>query len=270
MKEHLFQLVQNATTSVQGRNIAREYLQARILNALQRSGAMIPLAFHGGTALRFLYGHTRYSEDLDFALEHDAERYDFRNYLQAIRSELSLENYPVELKVNDRKVVHSAFIRFPGLLNELGLSPHRDEVLSVKIEVDTNPPQGAGLSSTVVRRHVILHLQHHDRASLLAGKLHAVLQRPYLKGRDLYDLVWYLSDPDWPSPNLALLNNALRQTGWQGEALVSSTWREAVRRRLQNVRWENVLADVRPFLEPEAHANTLRLEILESLLTTNR
>ena len=46
----------------------------------------------------------------------------------------------MEIKVNDSKVVHSAFIRFIGLLYELGLSPHRDEVLAVKLEVDTNPP----------------------------------------------------------------------------------------------------------------------------------
>ena len=49
-----------------------------------------------------------------------------------------------------------------------------------------------------MRRHVTLRLHHHDRASLLAGKLHAILQRPYTKGRDLYDLIWYLSDPTWP------------------------------------------------------------------------
>ncbi len=30
---------------------------------------MIPLAFHGGTALRFLYSTQRYSEDLDSALD---------------------------------------------------------------------------------------------------------------------------------------------------------------------------------------------------------
>jgi predicted nucleotidyltransferase component of viral defense system len=52
-------------------------------------------------------------------------------------------------------------------------------------------------------------LQHHDRASLLAGKLHALFQRRYVKGRDLYDLMWYLSDPNWPEPNLTLLQNAL-------------------------------------------------------------
>ena len=75
---------------------------------------------------------------------------------------------------------------------------------------------GPPLDTTLVRRHVLLNLHHHDRASLLAGKLHAVLQRPFLKGRDLYDLIWYLSDKDWPDPNLVLLNNALNQTGWTG------------------------------------------------------
>ena len=69
MKEYLAQLVRSSPTPAHGRNATREYLQARILAALQRAGAMIPLAFHGGTALRFLYNSQRYSEDLDFALE---------------------------------------------------------------------------------------------------------------------------------------------------------------------------------------------------------
>jgi hypothetical protein len=116
------------------------------------------------------------------------------------------------LKVNDQKTVHSAFVRFPGLLFELGLSSQQNEVLAVKIEVDTNPPPGAGLSTTVVRRFVVLQLYHHDQASLLSGKLYAILQKPYAKGRDIYDLLWYLSNPSWPQPNLALLNNALIQT----------------------------------------------------------
>jgi hypothetical protein len=71
MKEYLAELVRQAPTTVQGRNLAREYLQARLQAALQRAGAMMPLAFHGGTALRFLYAHGRYSENLDFALEGD-------------------------------------------------------------------------------------------------------------------------------------------------------------------------------------------------------
>jgi hypothetical protein len=166
----------------------------------------------------------------------------------------------VELKVNERKVVHSAFLRFVGLLYELGLSPHREQILAVKIEVDTKPPAGAVLTTTVIRRHVTLQLQHHDRASLLSGKLHAILQRPYTKGLDIYDLLWYLSDPGWPAPNLTLLNNALQQTDWAGSPLTAHNWRAIVRNRLQTLAWDRVLTDVRPFLEPSADPGLLTLE----------
>ena len=266
MKDHLLELVQQMPTPVEGRNLAREYLQARILAALQRAGAMIPLAFHGGTALRFLYAHGRYSEDLDFALEGDREHYDFRGYLQAIRADLTPEGYDVELKVNDQKTVHSAFVRFPGLLYDLGLSGQRSEVLAVKLEVDTNPPAGAGLATTVVRRFVVLQLRHHDKASLLSGKLHAVLQRSYTKGRDIYDLLWYLSDPAWPLPNLVLLNNALRQTNWQGGELNKMNWREQVGERLRLLDWSNILTDVRSFVEPGFDLSLLTLTNLEQAL----
>lgn len=266
MKDYLAELVRQAPTPVQGRNLAREYLQARILAALQRAGAMIPLAFHGGTALRFLFGHGRYSEDIDFALEGERQRYNFRGYLQSIRGELVPEGYTIELKAKDQKAVHNAFIRFPGLLYDLGLSGQRSEVLAVKLEIDTNPPAGAGLATTVVRRYVVLQLQHHDKASLLSGKLHAILQRSYTKGRDIYDLLWYLSDPTWPTPNLVLLNNALAQTGWQGGTLTEVNWRQLVRRRLRLLDWTAILADVRPFIEPGFDLSLLTLSNLEQVL----
>ncbi len=270
MKDYLIEQVRQTSSPLDGRNLAREYLQARILAALQHAGAMIPLAFHGGTALRFLYGHGRYSEDLDFALEDNRRRYDFRGYLQAIRAELTPEGYSIELKVNDQKTVHSAFVRFPGLLYELGLSGQRGEVLAVKLEVDTNPPAGAGLSTTLVRRFVVLQLQHHDRASLLSGKLHAILQRSFAKGRDIYDLLWYLSDPSWPDPNLVLLNNALAQTNWPGEKLTKSNWRELVGERLRRLDWSNIQADVRPFVEPGFDLDLLNLVNLERALNAKK
>jgi hypothetical protein len=155
---------------------------------------------------------------------------------------------------------------FPDLLYDLGLSKQRSEVLAVKLEVDTDPPAGAGLTTTVVRCFVMLQLQHHDQASLLAGKLHAILQRPYLKGRDIYDLLWYLSDPTWPPPNMILLNNALVQTGWQGGALTVSNWRPLVLKRLRRMNWSNTLADVRPFIEPGFDLGLLTLENPERVL----
>ena len=39
MKAHLMDMVRQAPAPSQGRNLAREYLQARILGAMQRAGA---------------------------------------------------------------------------------------------------------------------------------------------------------------------------------------------------------------------------------------
>ena len=266
MKAYLARLADAAPSPLQALNEVREYLQARILGVLQRQGAMIPLAFQGGTALRFLYATASYSEDLDFSLEGNACHYDFRAYLGAISREFLAEGYEVQVKLSDKKIVHSAFVRFPGLPEELGLSPHRRQTLSVKLEVNTRPPAGAILATTVVRRYLPLQLQHHDQASLLAGKLHAVLQRPYLKGRDIYDLIWYLSDPAWPPPNIELLNNALGQTGWEGRPLTLRNWRRAVREKVRDVIWDRVENDVRPFLGPGADPSILTRDNIMRLL----
>ena len=248
MKEHLKELLRELPP-LPAYNLAREYLQARILAAMQNAGAMTSLAFQGGTCLRFLFALPRYSEDLDFALEGDRQHYDLAAFLKAIRTTLAREDYRVELRLRAHRTVHSGWVRFPGLLHELSLSPHATEVLAVKVEVDTNPPQGAATAVRLVRRHVTLRLFHHDEATLLAGKLHAVLQRSYTKGRDLYDLVWYLSDPRWPPPNLAMLNAALEQSGWRGAAMTPASWRQAVGSRLDALDWQGAAEDVRSFLE---------------------
>ncbi len=266
MKEYLAALIRPVQNPNEARNLTREYLQALILQSLQRAGAMTALAFHGGTALRFLFSLPRFSEDLDFALEGNPSTYDFRAYLQSIRKDLEVQGYTITLKVNDGKTVHSAFVRFPNLLFELSLSPHQDEILAVKIEVDTNPPVGARLATSLVRRHVILNLQHHDQSSLLAGKLHAILQRPYFKGRDLYDMMWYLSDKEWPVPNLGLLNNALKQTSWSGETLSLQNWRKVVSKKIESTPWEQAVDDVRPFIALPDDLELLTRENLLNLL----
>lgn len=248
MKDHLRELVRGLDPQA-GRNVMREYLQARILEGLQRVGAMSPLAFQGGTALRFLFRLPRYSEDLDFALEGPRESYDPRRWLTSITAQFRREGYDSMASLRDAAAVHAGWFRFRGLSHEFGLSSHRDETLRIKLEVDTRPPAGAVTETRLVRRHVSLRIHHHDRASLLAGKLHAVLHRPWLKGRDIYDLAWYLSDPAWPPPNLDLLNAARRQTEPAASALTGDTWREAVAARIAGVEWKAVEADIRPFLE---------------------
>ena len=222
-------------------------------------------ASHGGAALRFLFDLPRYSEDLDFALE-QPDAYDFEGWLRNCSRDLRAEGYAVGIKMSVDRTMNSAFVRFPGLPFELDLSPHPAQVMAIQIEVDTNPPAGAKLATTVVRRHVLLNLHHHDRGSLFAGKLHAVLQRPYVKGRDLYDLVWYLADPRWPEPNLEFLSNALAQSGWPGPQPTAENWRDLVAARVQAIEWEAAVSDVRPFLEDPAEVELLAPQHVLSLL----
>ena len=266
MKEYLRQLAAQADNDLVRGGLVREYLQARVLESLQDAGVFLRWAFLGGTALRFLYSLPRFSEDLDFSLITAGEDAGFRVALAEVKRALSLEGYRIEIKVNEQKTVASAWIRFPGLPHELGLSPHPSQILSIKVETDTCPPSGAGIATSIVRRHVTLNLCHHDKSSLLAGKLHAVLSRTWFKGRDLYDLVWYLADRTWPAPNLVLLNAALAQTGWEGPALTANNWRDELRQRIETVNWERARADVRPFLERERDIALVSAETLGKLL----
>lgn len=249
MKPYLQSQLNGVTDLTIGLPIVREYLQARILEGLQQAGAFFCLSFHGGTSLRFLYHIPRYSEDLDFALESQPERYDFTSYLTTIQKRLTAENYVVEVRAKkEQTAVNKAFIRFPGLLYEMGLSPHKTQVIAIKLEVDTHPPSGALSETTLLQRHVALHLRHHDPASLLAGKLQAVLNRIYTKGRDWYDLWWYLSQPDWPSPNFDYLNSGLRQVESSLPTLTEANWKPILRARAEALNWKDVLNDAASFI----------------------
>ncbi len=266
MKPLLVTLLAEEQNPFKRRNMMREYLQARILLALQDSGAFAHWAFVGGTALRFLFRLPRYSEDMDFSLATPAGDVDFARHMRSLKNRLANETYDVEIKLRTGATVASAQIRFLGLLHEMGISAHRDEVFMVKVEIDTNPPSGAMTATSLVRRFILLNLHHYDKASLLAGKLHAILSRKYTKGRDLYDLAWYLADDAWPGPNLTQLNNALRQTGWQGDAATDSNWRDMVLDRLSTLDWGVARRDVAPFLEREQDMELVSESTLQALL----
>ena len=168
MKEQLKALLARARNQSEAKMLMREYLQAKILELLQRKGAFQSWAFLGGTALRFLYGLPRFSEDLNFS-----------------------------------------------------------------------------------------------RVDIAASKEFAA--DSYVKGRDLYDLLWYLSDPTWPEPNLRLLQASLRQTGTELEEAEIRNWRDLAASQIRNMAWDRVIDDVSPFLERSEDIAMLTKENLLSL-----
>jgi len=266
VKDYLKSRLSEISNANLGRCITREYLQARLLESLQKSGAFTNWAFVGGTALRFLYLMPRFSEDLDFSLTKQGVEDNFTEFLRKAKTSFEAEDYSLSIKAKTEKTVKSAFIKFEELLFELGLSPHLSETVSIKVEIDTNPPKGADLETSIIRKHCLLNLQHYDKSSLLAGKLHALLSRKYVKGRDVYDLLWYLSDRTWPGPNVLLLNNALKQTQWPGPEITKDNWREQTALRVSQFNWDKVISDVRPFIERQEDLQMLNKKNLTNLL----
>ncbi len=264
VKDQALALARDAADRGQALNTLREYLQALTLRSLHEAEAFRCLAFVGGTALRFLHGLPRFSEDLDFSLV-SPDGYAGRTWMTKLKRDLELAGFTPEITWNDRKSVHSGWIRLGGLLYEAGLSPLPAEKLAIKVEVDTRPPVGGQCERRIVTRHLSFLLNYHDEASLMAGKLHALVARRYAKGRDWYDLIWYLSRRPPVMPNLTLLQNAMDQT--QGPGRVDARdWMNLVRERLLTTDVTALRQDVSPFLEHPRDADLITRENLLGLL----
>jgi len=269
MKDHLLQSVARMAPADR-LNPAREYLQMYLLRLLHSAEAYRQLVFVGGTALRVLHGLPRFSEDLDFcatparpskataAVELDPEGL----WLRMAR-DLQKAGYDVAIKQRTNKTVANAFFRFQGLPRELGWSRDPRLGLIIKVEIDRKPPKGAGIETTLVQRPFPVALRHHDLPSLFAGKLHAILCRPYAKGRDWFDLAWYLTACRGLEPNLELLANALQQTHVRVNA---ASWRRAVRLRLRSLKWAEVTADLRGFLQRPDDLDQIRPDLIDKAI----
>ena len=266
VREQALALARSQADPAQRLNLLREYLQACVLRSLHESEAFASVAFVGGTALRFLHGLPRFSEDLYFSLE-SADGYQPVRLPEKMKRDLVAAGFDISMKLNDRKTVHSAWIGFAGLLKPAGLSGMADQKLSIKIEVDTRPPAGAVAATDLVNRHMIFAVRHYDLPSLMAGKIHALVTRRYPKGRDWFDLMWYRAQRPPVEPNLLLLQNALDQTEFAGR-FQAAEWRRAARERLDSLDPETLRQDAAPFLERPADARWLDRESLRQVIET--
>ena len=249
MKDYLLELASRQTNSYNKLNVMREYLQAYAIRVLLEEGAFRALAFIGGTALRFVHHLPRYSEDLDFSTLRSTDNDSFLTLLNRLKKEFILAGFEIAVSYKDQKTVQSAFLKFPRLQFEAGISSFPDQNISIKIEVDTNPPSGAQIQSHIINKYFPLSFISYDIPSLFAGKIHALLSRKYTKGRDFYDLEWYLSRWKDITPNFTLLINALKQTHYSGKYPTPDNWRRILISIIQKTNWKTVTTDIQNFLE---------------------
>ena len=253
----------------------REITQEVVLAALGRTDFFAQAAFQGGTCLRIFHGLPRFSEDLDFALATSNSGFQLGPYLEAVSAELTAYGYALEIDERDKAgAVRTGFLKDDSLggLLRLGYRPSAGPLrkIRIKLEVDTHPPEGARYHMPTLDFPFAAAVRVFDPPSLLAGKIHALLCRPYTKGRDWYDFIWYAARKI--AINHDLLSSALNQVGpWAGQGVGTND--EWCGRELQatigRLDFEHAREDVRRFVKP-TEVRSLELWSQDFLLAQNR
>ena len=253
-----------ATGPVEEEQATREILQEVALYALWRAGFFEVAAFQGGTSLRILHGLPRFSEALDFILKEPDPDFDWNTYLEKMLGglqEFGLQSEALDKSRMDQRV-KKALLKDNSVSNQLDLAfyrGHKDKKLTIKLEIDVNPPEGSGYDYSYLDFPLDFEVCHQDLSSNLSLKIHALLCRPWLKGRDWYDFNWYVKQG--VQPNFTHLQGALYQYGpWEGQTLtIDKDWLiSTLLEKVATVNWAEAAEDVARFLTA-AERQSLRL-----------
>jgi hypothetical protein len=254
-----------ATSAVQEEQALKEILQEIALYGLWRAGFFEVAAFQGGTSLRILHKLPRFSEDLDFMLKQPDPTFAWSSYLKPLLACFEEYGLKSEALPKDRmeQRIKKAVIKDNSVTNQLRLAfykGHADQKINIKLEIDVLPPAGSGFEYSYLDFPSDYEVCHQDLSSNFSLKIHALLCRPFLKGRDWYDFNWYIKQG--VSPNLPHLKNALMQYGpWQGQnsLTVDMAWlAQVMQEKIDSIDWKFAVADVERFL-PLAEQKSLEL-----------
>lgn len=230
------------------RIIVKEVLQAHVLDFLYNHAVYRRLNFYGGTCLHVVYDLNRLSEDLDFD-----------NH-----AKLDLDNLQADLLVHFEKTLGYAetsakqqedgggilriTLKFP-LLYDLGLSPHKSEALHLKVEISQHDQVSIVQHTPVLVYGRSLVATHFSLETMMAGKMLACLERNFergrdgvtIKGRDFYDLWWFMQKRIWP------LEEKLAQDGENPYTVQSAIL--ALQEKIQHIPKRTLAIDLLPMFE---------------------
>lgn len=251
----------NVANQQEEEHALREIIQDIALYGLWRAGFFELAAFQGGTSLRILHGMTRFSEDLDFILKTPDPAFAWSSHLGVMLT--CFEEFGLRLEVLDKgkmnQRIKKALIKDNSISNQLNLSFYRDNSArkqKIKLEIDVSPPPNSNFDYSYLDFPLDFEVCHQDLSSNFSLKIHALLCRPYLKGRDWYDFNWYIKQG--VQPNFPHLQAALMQWGpWQGqEFILDMEWlQQVLTEKIAHINWKDAALDVERFLSmPEQHS----------------
>jgi hypothetical protein len=211
IKIYLTKLVKDSASDdrVFKRNLLKNYLQILVLDFIYSDMEYSQLVFYGGSSLAHCYNMPRLSEDLDFV--------DLKKKIEIPKLSENLEGYfkkNTDLEVKAVPQKFRIYLKFP-LLHELGLAGKSEsDLLFLKIEIFNGFDFCTDYKIETIplfkfNRTVLV--KTFDLPTLMATKIRAVLMRKWektdksgktlatVKGRDYYDLLWYLEKGIMPN-----------------------------------------------------------------------
>ena len=256
----------------------REIMQEITLAALSRTDFFEKAAFYGGTALRIFYGLDRYSEDLDFSLLKPDSNFSIEPYFKAVLDEFKSLGLTVSIKEKNKTkqtAIDSAFLKAETIWQEIVLEDiiketgvRSNKTLKIKIEVDRQPPLNFQTEEKLLLRPFSFYVKCFTKPSLFAGKMHALLFRKWknrVKGRDWYDLEWYIKK-GIPLDVNHFLARSKDTNDWQEGSISNEQIIELLDTKIKSVSFSSIKEDVVRFIKNDEVLNIWSPEYFNDLI----
>jgi predicted nucleotidyltransferase component of viral defense system len=237
------------------RIILKEVLQAYVLDYLYNHTSYRRLNFYGGTCLHVVYGLNRLSEDLDFDNQTHLDLTQLTdNLAQYFKKSFRYSEASAKVQRGEGGIL-CVTVKFP-VLNDLGLSPHASEALHLKVEVSDHEQVAIIQHTPVLVYGRSLVAAHFSLETMMAGKMLACLERNFergrsgvqIKGRDFYDLLWFMQQRIQP------LQEKLAHDGQQIYTIESAML--ALQEKVALIKIRDLAIDLLPMFESRQFIET--------------
>ncbi|MBU2236093.1 nucleotidyl transferase AbiEii/AbiGii toxin family protein [Patescibacteria group bacterium] len=184
------------------RNALKEELQSYILNFIYHNPEYSKWVMYGGSALRIIHGLDRMSVDLDFELSHTVTG----TFLEELKKELEdhfkntygADSNFLTIKITTGRGLLLKFhvgevLNFGHTSNQIHVKIDLNHFVAPKTVIERRPMNRDQLSFVIVT---------YNMSALMASKIAAIFLRGTRgvgeavyeeKGRDIYDLLWYMN-----------------------------------------------------------------------------
>jgi len=252
---NLIQLLQHTLTQKDAllspetkRIILKEVLQSSVLDFLYNHPVYRHLNFYGGTCLHVVYNLNRLSEDIDLDNSAGVDLSQLSDDLTGMfKNALGYDGTILKTQQGENGILRVT-LKFP-VLNTLGLSAYPNESLHLKVEVSHHQQMAVIQNTPVFYYGHSFVPAHFSLETMMAGKMIACLERnfqrgrdgAFIKGRDFYDLLWFMQKGVQP------LTEKLAQDA-KNPYTVSTAVR-ALAQKVSEIRTEDLAVDLLPMFE---------------------